>query len=419
MKKYNWAVVGGGIAGIIASEILTREGHSVVLIEKNEMLASETSREFHEWMHLGSLFTLLPDKLRTLKYILGAVDDLFEFYSSYENMNMRPTEHGINIIDQATRGWFNADNNIYFKYRIKNRKITIPWIIGVARSIFLIRKIKSHDWLRRRAGVLDLFRYSFSDLFSIMLNLFKHKEKYYSIQTPDVTMNSRVMMRDLVSTSIAHGLEILNNNDFLTYSKTSDGIVIRTDKETLIVDNLVLCNGKNISKYIDATVNNSYAPLAVVKNVTATAKSFVELDYFPSNCINMITKEEGVGLIGGISFASEKKCKPYIERVFEKHKKYIPEMEILTTYNGIKSEIIVRDEPRNYLYHINEIEKDIWMIIPGKYTLGFSIGPEFYRKVYYKNPKKYFKTAMSINSKDNYIANTVWQDAIINYNKKD
>ena len=69
MKKYDWAVIGSGIAGIITSEILTREGHSVVLIEKNNLLASETTRDFHEWIHTGSLYTLIPDNLLTLKFI--------------------------------------------------------------------------------------------------------------------------------------------------------------------------------------------------------------------------------------------------------------------------------------------------------------------------------------------------------------
>ena len=33
MKSYDWIIVGGGISGISIADILTREGHSVALIE--------------------------------------------------------------------------------------------------------------------------------------------------------------------------------------------------------------------------------------------------------------------------------------------------------------------------------------------------------------------------------------------------
>ena len=36
MKTFDWIIVGGGITGISLCEILTREGHSVALLEKNE-----------------------------------------------------------------------------------------------------------------------------------------------------------------------------------------------------------------------------------------------------------------------------------------------------------------------------------------------------------------------------------------------
>ena len=105
MKKYEWAIIGGGIAGISIAEILTREGHSCVLIEKNKDLASETSREFHEWLHTGALYTLIPDRLVTIKFILGAIDDLLEYYSSYDSMNLKATEKGlvVNRVKAARR----------------------------------------------------------------------------------------------------------------------------------------------------------------------------------------------------------------------------------------------------------------------------------------------------------------------------
>ena len=78
MEQYDWIIVGGGIAGITTAEILTREGFSVLLLEKNNTLASETTKVFHEWLHTGSLYTLVPDNLNTTRYLLGAIDDLLE-----------------------------------------------------------------------------------------------------------------------------------------------------------------------------------------------------------------------------------------------------------------------------------------------------------------------------------------------------
>ena len=153
MKSYEWAVVGGGIAGISVSEILTRQGHSVVLIDKEEKLASQTTRDFHEWIHTGALYTLVPDRLKTLRFTLGAMDDLIDFYSNFERMNLTASVSGLKIEDK-NNNWF-SPNYIDFKYRIKGRKITFPWLIGVARSLIINEKLHKHDWLRRRAGEID------------------------------------------------------------------------------------------------------------------------------------------------------------------------------------------------------------------------------------------------------------------------
>ena len=81
--KYDWIVVGAGISGIAVAEILCREGKSVLMLEKNDQVASETSKVFHEWLHSGALYSLVPDNLLTMRYLLGAMDDLLEYYSCF------------------------------------------------------------------------------------------------------------------------------------------------------------------------------------------------------------------------------------------------------------------------------------------------------------------------------------------------
>ncbi len=115
--KKEWIVVGGGIAGIAAAEILTRNGHEVTLIEKEKELASDTSAVFHEWMHFGSLYTLFPGLNKTLRFVLGGLDDLLEYYSDFDGMNLVKSENGIKIKEE---GWF-SDKKIIFRFKLKKR----------------------------------------------------------------------------------------------------------------------------------------------------------------------------------------------------------------------------------------------------------------------------------------------------------
>jgi len=409
-EEYEWVIVGGGIAGISLSEILTREGHKVLLVEKDEKLASQTTRDFHEWMHTGSLYTLVPDKLVTLKYILGAVDDLLEYYFSFKNMNLVPTESGLDIKDN--NGWFNK-NYIHFKYRIKGRKLTFPWLLGVSRSKFLIEYLNGHDWLRRKAGVIEDFGFKYiKDILKSFIGLIRYNKKFLSVKTPDFTMDSRTLLRDMLTTSIKNGLDLSLDNKVLEIISNSDGTSeVKTERFSVKANKVILSCAENIKEFLDVDIKTSYAPMAVVNNLPEDTKSFVELDYFTKNCINMLTKDGQIGLIGGITVNKEEETKDYIEYVISEHKKLFPDIEILDDYVGLKNEIVFKHQDRNYLYHIvKENDKNIWSVVPGKFSLAFSLAPEFYRQVYKKNPKKFFNTYEDDGTYRETVSETVWMD---------
>ena len=410
MKTFDWIIVGGGIAGISLSEILTREGHTVALIEKKEKLAAVTTREFHEWFHTGSLYTLLKDDMKTLKYILGSLDDLLEFYSSFPSMNLKPTEKGIKIIDND-QGWF-SQNYINFKYRLKNRKLILPWLYAIARSITLINGIKKHDWLRRRAGIFESVTTEY--YFSIIKNLSKaliSREKFHQIETTDFTINSRNLLHDMVRISKKNGLEIFTNNELMEIKNLNNIVVANCSNGTFQAKNMAVCLGGEIEKFSDLKINKSYAPIAVVKNIKTDTKSFVELDCFKKNCINIVTKGKSYGLIGGISLSKKEEVQKYFDFMINEHKKLNPEIEILDKYIGIKNEIIQKKENRNYLFHINKSKNfsNVWSVIPGKFTLAFSIAPEFYRIVYKRNPRKSFAMPSDTEDLSHLIEKTVWE----------
>ena len=110
------------------------------------MLASETTKEFHEWWHTGVLFSLVPDNFSTTRYLLGALDDLFEYYSGFNGMNIKKLEKGFSI---KNNGWFNDDAIVY---KFRNLRRNPLWMYSVAKSVLLSQAIFNHDWLRRHAG---------------------------------------------------------------------------------------------------------------------------------------------------------------------------------------------------------------------------------------------------------------------------
>lgn len=405
-QQYDWIIVGGGIAGISIAEILCREGKSVLLLEKNKQLASETSKVFHEWMHSGTLYTLAPDKLLTLRYLLGATDDLIEYYSSYTNMNLVPTEKGVCVKDN---GWFN-NHNIEYHYRL--HKFNPPWMMMVSKSIELINMVSQHDWLRRKAGAeYGQSIVKMKHLFRNMPKQLKSDEKFLPVVSPDITMNSRRLISDLLEYSLHRGLTVKEDSEVIDINDSDGHVVVSTCDNKYTANNVVLCSPELISKIQGLKVRTSYAPIAIVDGLTEEQSSFVELDYNVRKCINLLSKGNGVGQAGGISLSNESDVDSYIKYVIAEHKKRTPNMKVVDTYVGLKKELIQKKEQRNYLYHINKTSSNVWSVILGKFSLAFSMAPEFYRRVYHENPSK---TIGSINftEKNELISETSWQEII-------
>jgi len=406
MKKYDWIIVGGGIAGITSAEILTREGFSVLLIEKNQTLASETTKVFHEWLHTGSLYTLAPDNLNTTRYLLGAIDDLLEYYQSFSAMNLKPSDSGL-IINNP--GWIN-NHNIEMHYR--NRKLNPFWLAMVSRSINIVEKINSHDWLRQRAGSInDKNSLQKVAWLSRLPRLLKSNQKFIKIQSSDLTINSRELISDILDQAIDQGLEIITNEKIIDINNNEHDGVVYSDQNKYICDKSLVCAPDLIEKIFNKKIKISYAPIAVVSGVPLTAPNFVELDYHTKNCINLLTKGNGIGLAGGISVKKESQVESYMDYVVKQHKKKYPTIKLIDTYVGLKKEIVSKSQDRNYLYNINQEKKNTWSMVLGKFTLAFSSAPEFFRRVYGRNPKKIIQTK-KLKNLNKYVSKTSWREIV-------
>jgi hypothetical protein len=411
-NKLDWIVVGGGIAGISVAEILCREGKSVLLLEKNELLVSETSKGFHEWMHSGALYSLVPDNLLTLRYLLGATDDLFEYYAGFQGMNLQPTETGVTV---SSDGWFNSER-IEFRYRI--RRLNLFWMSLVSRSINIIDMIHSHDWLRRRAGSeYGKSRVKVKHTFNKISEQVFSKGKFYKKLSPDITMNSRVLINDLLSFAKNNGLSVKTSSSVVDIREKSESVVVKTSDEQFNAKNVVVCSPDLLSKIGNIPIKVSFAPIAIVENVPKSEKSFVELDYNIKTCINLLKKPGGIGQAGGISLDKESDVDDYLKFVIKEHKQRNPEIRIVDSYVGLKKELVQKGENRNYLYHINQNSSKVWSVVLGKFSLAFSMAPEFYRRIYHKNPTKTSGNRVELENSE--IAETTWKEIIDKHRKRE
>jgi len=407
-KQYDWIVVGAGISGIAVAEILCREGKSVLILEKNDQVASETSKVFHEWLHSGALYSLVPDNLLTMRYLLGAMDDLLDYYSAFPRMNLLPTESGISIL--GNNGWFNRE---YIEYRYKIRKLNPIWMSLVSRSLNVIDFINTHDWLRRRAGSeYDSSKVQLKHSFNLIHKQFIAREDFYSIASPDFTMNSRKLLGDLLSSALANGLEVITSAEVKNINESGVEVIVDTTAGNYRADNIVICSPDVIANKFDIPVKTSFSPMAIVENVPASEASFVELDYYTKTCINLLKKPNGIGQAGGISVNTESEIKPYLDYVIKQHMVRNPEIRVLDDYVGLKKELVQNKEQRNYLYHINQHHPKIWSIVLGKFTLAFSMAPEFFRRVYHRNPSKIPGSNENLHLDSNLISKTSWQEIV-------
>ena len=401
-KIYDWIVIGSGAAGISIGEILTRAGLNVAIIEKNSEVASETTKIFHEWLHTGALYTLQLGGLKTTKYLLGAIDDLFEYYGCYKGMNLVKSECGLSV---DSNGWFN-DDNIYFKY--KRHRTNLLWNTAISRSIGIIEQINNHDWLRRRAGSIDISSHKY--IIDIFKNYPNNKSEFYEYRSSDLTINSRVLLSDLIKQFEGRGGSIFLDTNVIKIEENRH-VNLYTSSGNFYARNIVVCAPDLLSTHFKKNITRSLAPMMVFDGVEGDQQSFVELDFNPKNCINLLNKGGGYALAGGISVDNFQEVTPYLDYCKKIHLIRNPNLKIVDTYIGVKKEMIDDGKKRNYLYQINKVSEKIWITSLGKFTLMFSLAPEFYRRVLHQNPNTEVNIVNGTNS-NNYkkLSETMWAE---------
>lgn len=419
MKKYEVVIVGGGIAGLATAEMFARSGLKTLLLEKQEKLCMETSGLHHEWFHFGSLYAILP-QTQFFRTLVGGIEDVLDYYRDFNGMNLRIDGEGKLVKINRQNAWFRQDNLVYaiattndndFSLRKAKRideiarkmVMKLSWGKAIKRFVSRHNRFYKYDWRRGcasrwipRAGWFD---YSEEHLQNFENDELTLASTHISMQSYDCPMNAYSIISDLTKSLISNGGEFLSCAKFLDYRKKSNRIEVVYDNGTIATNRLILASGKALQEQSKERikVKSVLSPLLVVAPAVCSS-NIVRLTPFMDQTINHLKHSvEGreYSLIGGGYFAPPndgEAIRRASHQLLEKAQTVFPKMadaKLTRLYFSTKSEILSSKARRNYLYKIDKIERDVYTIVPGKFSLAFSLAVNTFKEVMGRCPQTY------------------------------
>jgi hypothetical protein len=423
---YDLAVVGGGIAGLAVAEIFARSGRSVVLIERNDRLCEEASAAQHGWFHFGSLYSIFP-RNQFLRTMVGGVDDLLEYYSGLKGMNIAVTRDGYVSFPQADGCWFRdepieylvcARNDPDFDMRTfegardytKKLFFLMTWEMAIKQFISRHQRFHKHNWAGSipasrwipRAGFKDYSREVITKPDHCDVNL--DRDTHFRIIGYDRPMRATAIISDLVGSLLGAGGEVRTSAEVELLEKTGGSIVnVHTSAGALAARAVILAAGKWLGRFLPcaADVKVVASPL-IVASPAVSDRNFVRMTPFVEKSVNHLhhcIDGHRYSLIGGGYFADPNDPAAVLrasERLLSMARNVFPrlhEAEIIETYLGYKTEIVAKNGERNYQYVIREVDEGVHAVIPGKFSLAFSLAVNAFKRLTGEEPAKDIRLA--------------------------
>lgn len=409
---YDLIIIGGGIAGLAAAEIFARSGQRVLLVEKQAKLCTGASGCHHEWFHFGSLYSIFPHN-QFLRTMVGGIDDLLEFYAHFDGMNLAVDSKGRLITIDGPEPWFrdemveyiiSATNDPDFLVRragslrqaLERVWYGLTWDFALKQFISRHNRFYNFDWRTGpashhipRGGWWDYSKNIIEKYVDDDINL--DPDTHFKITGYDRPMQALHIIKDLVRSLGSNRGEILLHTSYEGYEKKDEEILVHLgDKGTRRASKLVVASGKALVDHLPSIrFKNVASPLLIAYPHVAEI-NMVRLTPFMSETINHMkhfANGKAYSLIGGGYYADP--CDDAgIERakksLLEKARAIFPrlgEAEFIEVYASQKTEMIGSPGERNYQYHIKKADDNVYAVIPGKFSLAFSLAVNLHKQL--------------------------------------
>ena len=379
-RTLDFAVVGGGIAGLAIAELLQRSGASVVLIEKNKTLCSEASGEQQGWFHTGALYTALPDQF-FFRAMVGNLDDLIDYYRAFPNMNLRVDKH---VSSSSPEGWFSNRTNFYAYTNCKgvSWKWKVPWFFALQRAKRRMSWFENLDASRSLSRQMSKASKPLKFVLHTPSLGVKLDEIAFVLKSRDRAMNTRLIIEDLLRSFLGYGGVIRTETKVQSVEK---GCVIAeaTSGEspvTISARHIILTTGKESTAFT-SNIRVVMSPLLVVCPALVDV-NFIKMSPDMKDTINHIYHRfNGLdySLIGNAVYHDPQDCtgsrrEMLRQHMVEKARKVFGDFDDRRAeiYFGSKTEVTSSSFLRNYLYQI--VDRGTYTLaLPGKFSLCFSL----------------------------------------------
>lgn len=427
MRRFDLAVIGAGIAGLAIAEVFARSGQRVVLIEKSDAVCGEASGSHHAWFHFGSLYSIFPNN-QFMRTLVGGIDDLLDYYQGFPGLNVRVDERGKLRFTTGEADWI-RDEPIQYLVAARNdadfalgvydglpsylRKVlfTLTWDFAIKQFISRHQRFEKFDWRSGpasqyipKAGWLDYSREVIFKVGDIDVNL--DKNTHFRVQGFDRPMNPRLIVRDLLHGFLSAGGEIRFRTECMAWDERSDAVQIETTNGAIAADRVVFAAGSDLKELLaqKVKVNVVASPLLVVYP-SVCSEHFVRLTPFIDKTVNHLLHHANghlYSLIGGGYSADPEnseeveRCKAQLLEMAERVLPKVKEAKLREAYISYKTEVTSQHGERNYQYFIREISDRTFAVVPGKFSLGFSLAVNAYRRLTGRDPVRQVRLDPSI-----------------------
>ncbi len=444
MKKFNIVIAGGGIAGLASAEIFARSGYKVLLLEKNPKLCMEASGSHQKWFHFGSLYSVFSSP-RFFQAMLKNIQYLLKYYQGFEGMNLVINREGNPYIEMRENSWFQAQHLIYLltstrhpDFFPKKASYLLEYIPKLHQRLFwkyiitkqfLVRhyNLYKYNWSSQKS-LNDLLKVEWLQQICLPEVNFSYEQTnlnydfFQSIKSYDCPMNTENILSDLLCSFLSHDGELWLNATYETYQcKSNKKLIITRNREIVETEKLILAIGRNLNRYLKSSVKlcTVASPLLVVYPPVCS-ENFVKLTPFVSKTINHIKHNyNGIpySLIGnGYSSTVEKLKMEEVKKSLYDNAigtfSGIDSAEISEIYFGYKTEVSKSSKNRGYDSCIKLIDRNVLGVIPGKFSLGFSLAVDIFKIITDKQPS--LKIHYSSNSSAKSLISETKHEAIIN-----